>query len=55
MRNYNNVRGILRAKQGSQIPKLNWGFKVDLLGSLYNNKKSDNPFNINYGSLASNN
>ena len=55
MRNYNNVRGILRAKQGSQIPKFNWGFKVDLLGSLYNNKKADNPFNINYGSLASNN
>lgn len=52
MRNYNNVRGILRAKQGSQVPKLNWGFKVDLLESLYNNKKSDNPFNIDYGSLA---
>ena len=32
MRNYNNVRGILRAKQGSQIPKFNGGgpFNIDL-------------------------
>jgi hypothetical protein len=55
MRNYNNVRRILKAYKGFQFPELNWDFKADLLGSLYNNKKSDNPFNINYGSLAFNN
>lgn len=32
MRNYNNIRGILRAKQGSQISKFNGGgpFNIDL-------------------------
>ena len=60
MRNYNNIRGILRAKQGSQIPKYQYGNFIPGPGGMmqdgYNNRLDNmlyshliNPYNT--GSL----